>query len=79
MGRSDVLPRATRRFRAGTGNFKLDSTITNASGATPQADGGDSVDIRPVLLVRTVAPANDDRHGGCARELVDSKLRGTCR
>ncbi len=40
------------------GNFKLDSTITNASGATPQTDCGDLVDNRPVLLVRTVAPAN---------------------
>lgn len=40
------------------GNFKVDSTITNASGATPQPDCGDTVDNRPVLLVRTVAPAN---------------------
>ncbi|MDM0020885.1 hypothetical protein [Variovorax saccharolyticus] len=40
------------------GDFKLDSTLTNASGATPQAGCGDTIDNRPVLLVRTVAPAN---------------------
>ena len=40
------------------GNFKLDSTLTNANGATPLATCGDTVDNRPVLLVRTVAPAN---------------------
>jgi len=40
------------------GDFKLDSTLTNANGATPLASCGDTVDNRPVLLVRTVTPAN---------------------
>ena len=40
------------------GNFRLDSALTNASGATPQANCGDSIDNRPVLLVRTVTAAN---------------------
>lgn len=40
------------------GNFRLESTLTNASGATPPADCGDTVDNRPVLLIRTVTPAN---------------------
>lgn len=40
------------------GNFNLDSTITNANGGTPQAACGDSADNRPVLLVRTLVPAN---------------------
>jgi hypothetical protein len=39
------------------GNFKLDSALTNASGATPSADCGDTIDNRPVLLVRTVTAA----------------------
>jgi hypothetical protein len=39
------------------GNFKLDSVLTNATGATPPADCGDTIDNRPVLLVRTVTAA----------------------
>lgn len=37
------------------GNFRLESVLTNASGATPPADCGDTVDNRPVLLIRTAA------------------------
>lgn len=40
------------------GNFKLDGLLTNASGATPPLDCGDTIDNRPVLLLRTVTPAN---------------------
>ena len=40
------------------GDFRLDSTMMNASGATPQASCGDVIDNRPVLLIRTVTPAN---------------------
>lgn len=40
------------------GNFRLDSMLTNANGATPPADCGDTIDNRPVLLIRTVTPAN---------------------
>jgi hypothetical protein len=39
------------------GNFKLSSLLTNASGATPPVDCGDTVDNRPVLLIRTVTAA----------------------
>ncbi len=39
------------------GNFTLRSTLTNASGATPPADCGDTIDNRPVLLLRTVTAA----------------------
>lgn len=39
------------------GNFRLDSTLTNASGATPPADCGDTAENRPVLLIRNVNAA----------------------
>lgn len=39
------------------GNFKLTSVLTNASGATPPVDCGDTIDNRPVLLIRTVTVA----------------------
>jgi hypothetical protein len=39
------------------GNFKLDSTLKNAGGATPTADCGDTAENRPVLLIRTVTAA----------------------
>jgi hypothetical protein len=40
------------------GDFRIEGTLTNASGATPPADCGDTIDNRPVLLIRTVTPAN---------------------
>jgi hypothetical protein len=40
------------------GDFQIAGTLTNASGATPPLDCGDKVDNRPVLLMRTVTPAN---------------------
>jgi len=40
------------------GDFQVGGSLTNASGATPPADCGDKVDNRPVLLIRTVTPAN---------------------
>lgn len=39
------------------GNFRLSGPLTNASGATPPLDCGDTIDNRPVLLIRTVAAA----------------------
>jgi hypothetical protein len=39
------------------GNFRLDSILKNASGATPPADCGDTAENRPVLLIRTVTAA----------------------
>jgi len=39
------------------GNFKLTSVLTNASGATPPVDCGDTIDSRPALLIRTVTVA----------------------
>jgi hypothetical protein len=40
------------------GDFKLTGTLTNAQGATPPLDCGDTVDNRPVLLIRNWNPAN---------------------
>lgn len=40
------------------GDFRIDSLLTNASGATPPLDCGDAIDNRPVLLIRSVTPAN---------------------
>jgi len=40
------------------GDFQVGGSLTNASGATPPSDCGDKVDNRPVLLIRTVTPAN---------------------
>jgi hypothetical protein len=40
------------------GDFQITSRLTNASGQTPPANCGDKIDNRPVLLVRTVTPAN---------------------
>lgn len=40
------------------GDFRINSPLTNASGATPPLDCGDDLDNRPVLLIRTVTPAN---------------------
>jgi len=37
------------------GDFKIDSLITNTSAAIPPLDCGDTIDNRPVLLIRTVA------------------------
>ena len=42
----------------GNGDFVLTGTLANASGATPPLDCGDTVDNRPVLLIRSVTPAN---------------------
>jgi hypothetical protein len=39
------------------GNFRLNSILTNASGATPPADCGDTAENRPVLLIRNVNAA----------------------
>lgn len=41
-----------------SGDFKIDGSLTNVSGAIPPADCGDKMDNRPVLLIRTVTPAN---------------------
>lgn len=38
------------------GDFSLRGTLTDATGATPPLDCGDSADNRPVLLVRSVTP-----------------------
>jgi hypothetical protein len=40
------------------GDFSVRGRLTDATGATPPLDCGDSVDNRPVLLVRAVTPAN---------------------
>jgi hypothetical protein len=40
------------------GDFVVKGTLTDANGATPPLNCGDSVDNRPVLLIRTVTPAN---------------------
>jgi hypothetical protein len=40
------------------GDFVVKGTLTDATGATPPLSCGDSVDNRPVLLIRTVTPAN---------------------
>ena len=40
------------------GDFSLRGRLTDATGATPPANCGDSIDNRPVLLVRSVTPAN---------------------
>jgi hypothetical protein len=40
------------------GDFVARGKLTDASGATPPWNCGDSVDNRPVLLVRAVTPAN---------------------
>ncbi|MFL6551315.1 MAG: hypothetical protein ACJ8OJ_21695 [Povalibacter sp.] len=40
------------------GDFSLRGKLTDATGATPPLNCGDSVDNRPVLLVRSVIPAN---------------------
>jgi hypothetical protein len=40
------------------GDFVLRSTLTDATGATPPLNCGDTVDNRPVLLIRSVTPAN---------------------
>ena len=37
------------------GDFDVRSKLTNADGATPPLDCGDTVDNRPVLLIRTMA------------------------
>ena len=37
------------------GDLRIDSLITNASAAIPTSNCGDTVDNRPVLLIRTVA------------------------
>lgn len=42
----------------GNGDFVLTGTLANAAGATPPLDCGDTVDNRPVLLIRSVTPAN---------------------
>lgn len=39
------------------GDFRLDSMLTDASGATPPANCGDTAENRPVLLIRTVTNA----------------------
>jgi hypothetical protein len=40
------------------GDFWVRGKLTDATGATPPLDCGDTVDNRPVLLVRAVTPAN---------------------
>jgi len=40
------------------GDFNLRSKLTDATGATPPANCGDTVDNRPILLIRSVTPAN---------------------
>lgn len=40
------------------GDFSYRGKFTDALGATPPVDCGDTVDNRPVLLVRSVTPAN---------------------
>jgi hypothetical protein len=40
------------------GDFSVRGKLTDASGATPPLDCGDNLDNRPVLLVRTLIPAN---------------------
>jgi hypothetical protein len=37
------------------GDFDVRSKLTNADGATPPLDCGDTIDNRPVLLIRTMA------------------------
>jgi hypothetical protein len=40
------------------GDFSVRGKLTDANGLTPPADCGDTVDNRPVLLIRAVTPAN---------------------
>jgi hypothetical protein len=40
------------------GDFVVRGKLTDATGATPPLNCGDSIDNRPVLLVRSVTPAN---------------------
>jgi hypothetical protein len=40
------------------GDFLLRGTLTDATGASPPATCGDTVDNRPILLIRSVTPAN---------------------
>jgi len=40
------------------GNFWLKSPLVDANGAAPPLNCGDDVDNRPVLLIRSVTPAN---------------------
>jgi hypothetical protein len=40
------------------GDFEVRGKLTDATGATPPLDCGNNVDNRPVLLVRSVTPAN---------------------
>ena len=40
------------------GNFVVRGKLTDATGATPPLNCGDTVDNRPVLLIRAVTPAN---------------------
>lgn len=40
------------------GDFTLSGSLTNADGATPPLDCGNTIDNRPVLLIRNVTPAN---------------------
>ncbi|MEO8019857.1 MAG: hypothetical protein ABI769_18765 [Pseudomonadota bacterium] len=40
------------------GDFSLRGKLTDATGATPPADCGNTVDNRPILLIRSVTPAN---------------------
>ena len=40
------------------GDFSLRGKLTDATGATPPLTCGDTIDNRPVLLIRSVTPAN---------------------
>jgi len=40
------------------GDFEVRGKLTDSTGATPPLDCGNNVDNRPVLLVRSVTPAN---------------------
>ena len=40
------------------GDFSVRGVLTDASGATPPLDCGNDLDNRPVLLIRSVTPAN---------------------
>ena len=40
------------------GSFKVRGRLTDATGATPPLTCGDTIDNRPILLIRSVTPAN---------------------
>ena len=58
------------------GDFVVRGKLTDATGATPPLNCGDTVDNRPVLLIRSVTPANSD-HAGDTGSMVRRGL--SCR